>query len=71
MMKNETYQITGMSCEGCAARVRQAALSVPGVVEVQVDLEKGLSHVQGEDASAAAVIGAVERFGFGAQGPVA
>ncbi len=71
MVKNETYKVTGMSCEGCAARVRQAALSVPGVEDAQVELEKGLLHVQGENASASAIVGAVERFGFGAQGPVA
>ena len=52
MMKTETYKITGMSCGGCAARVKQAALSMPDVREAD---------------TAQDVIDAVERFGFGAQ----
>ncbi len=68
-MKKEVYKITGMSCGGCAARVKQAAMNVPGVQSAEVDLERGLLHVENEDAEAQEIVEAVERMGFGAQGP--
>ncbi len=66
-MKTETYKVTGMSCNGCAARVKQAALSVPGVREADVELDKGELHVVREGGDAREIISAVERIGFGAQ----
>ena len=68
-MKKEVYKITGMSCSGCAARVKQAAMNVPGVRSAEVELEKGLLLVENEDAEAREIVEAVERMGFGAQGP--
>jgi copper chaperone CopZ len=40
-----TYTITGMTCEGCKAKVEKELLKVPNVTEVAVDLEKGEATV--------------------------
>lgn len=40
-----TYQITGMSCEGCSAHVKKILSKVPGVTEVSIDLSKGEAMV--------------------------
>jgi copper chaperone CopZ len=42
---NHTYQITGMTCEGCQKSVQEKLLSVPGVREVSVDLLMGEAHL--------------------------
>jgi len=35
-----TYQISGMTCSGCTAKVRQLLLNIPGITEIKTDLEK-------------------------------
>jgi Cu2+-exporting ATPase len=45
----QTYQITGMSCQGCREHVTKALAGVQGVAGVTVDLEKGEAVLQ-EDA---------------------
>ena len=40
------YQVTGMTCEGCARTVTEKLSAVPGVQSVQVNLEKGQASVQ-------------------------
>lgn len=34
------YQVTGMTCDGCARTVTEKLSAVPGVQSVQVNLEK-------------------------------
>lgn len=41
-----TLAITGMHCAGCAAGVRAALLSVPGVSSARVDLAEGRATVE-------------------------
>jgi copper ion binding protein len=38
-------QVTGMSCGNCVAHVKKALASVPGVTEVDVNLEKKAATV--------------------------
>ncbi len=66
-MTTQTYAVTGMSCNGCAARVRQAALAVPGVHRAEVSLEKGQLRVEREGSDTQAVVHALEDIGFGAK----
>ncbi|MEP2275325.1 MAG: heavy metal translocating P-type ATPase [Reichenbachiella sp.] len=40
-----TYQITGMTCEGCSAHVKKILSKVPGVTAVSIDLSKGEAMV--------------------------
>lgn len=58
--------VTGMSCGHCEKAVQSALKSVPGVQDVQVDLQGGRATVQGE-ADPQALIAAVTEEGYGAQ----
>ncbi|MBD5560761.1 MAG: heavy metal translocating P-type ATPase [Clostridia bacterium] len=58
------YNVTGMSCAACSARVEKAVSAVPGVNTCAVNLLTGSIGVEGGDS--AAVIAAVEAAGYGA-----
>ncbi len=64
-MKQQQYQVTGMSCAACVARVEKAARGVPGVTDCAVSLLTNSMTVEG-DADPAAVAAAVTRAGYGA-----
>ena len=59
------YNVTGMSCAACSARVEKAVSAVPGVTSCAVSLLTNSMGVEG-DAAPDAVIAAVERAGYGA-----
>lgn len=40
-------QVTGMTCSHCVRAVSDAVRAVPGVTDVQVDLDSGLVQVAG------------------------
>lgn len=40
-----TYKVSGMTCEGCTAKVSHLLKKVPDVTDVQMDLDKGLAIV--------------------------
>ncbi|MCM1499132.1 MAG: heavy metal translocating P-type ATPase [Clostridium sp.] len=61
----EQYNITGMSCAACSARVEKAVLKVEGVSSCSVSLLTNSMGVQGT-AGAAQIIKAVEEAGYGA-----
>lgn len=63
-----TFDVTGMTCAACSARVKKAASNVPGVATVAVNLLKNSMEVDfdGEAATLAAVSAAVEKAGYGA-----
>ncbi len=65
----ETFDITGMTCAACSARVQKAASAVDGVDEANVNLLKNSMELvyDGEAATASAVIAAIERAGYGAR----
>ena len=64
----ETFDIQGMICAACSARVQRAASDVPGVTEANVNLLKNSMELDfdGTDATAAAVVAAIEGAGYGA-----
>jgi Cu+-exporting ATPase len=65
-----TLSISGMTCASCSARVEKALAKVPGVLESSVNLATEQASVTlARGASAAALIAAVERAGYGAQLP--
>ena len=64
-MGMEQYQVTGMSCAACSARVEKAVSGVPGVTSCAVSLLTNSMGVEGT-ASSAEVIRAVEAAGYGA-----
>ena len=59
------YQVTGMSCAACSARVEKAVSGVEGVESCSVSLLTNSMGVEGT-ASPEAVIAAVEAAGYGA-----
>ena len=61
----EQYNVTGMSCAACSARVEKAVKKVPGVTSCSVSLLTNSMGVEGT-ASAAAILSAVQEAGYGA-----
>ena len=61
----EQYQVTGMSCAACSARVEKAVSHVPGVTSCSVSLLTNSMGVEGS-ASPQDIIKAVEEVGYGA-----
>ena len=61
----EQYNVTGMSCAACSARVEKAVNAVPGVTSCSVSLLTNSMGVEGT-ASSAEIIQAVQKAGYGA-----
>ena len=61
----EQYNVTGMSCAACSARVEKAVSKVPGVTSCSVSLLTNSMGVEGT-ASPDEIIAAVEEAGYGA-----
>ncbi|MGL4724963.1 MAG: copper-exporting P-type ATPase CopA [Scandinavium sp.] len=58
--------INGMSCASCVSRVQNALAAVPGVTQARVNLAERTALVMGS-ASAANLVQAVEKAGYGAE----
>ena len=61
----EQYNVTGMSCAACSARVEKAVKNVPGVTACSVSLLTNSMGVEGT-ASPADIVKAVQDAGYGA-----
>ena len=59
------YNVTGMSCAACSARVEKAVGKVPGVTSCSVSLLTNSMGVEG-DVTPEQIIAAVEQAGYGA-----
>ena len=62
----EQYNVSGMSCAACSARVEKAVLGVDGVTSCSVSLLTNSMGVEGT-ADESAIIEAVRAAGYGAQ----
>lgn len=62
----QQYNITGMSCAACSARVEKAVSKVPGVSSCSVNLLTNSMGVEGT-ASVESIVSAVEKAGYGAE----
>ncbi|MCQ2614128.1 MAG: heavy metal translocating P-type ATPase, partial [Treponemataceae bacterium] len=60
------YEVTGMSCAACVARVEKAVSKVPGVTNCSVNLLTNSMVLEGT-ASEREIISAVEKAGYGAK----
>ncbi len=49
-MENVTFEVKGMSCEGCQSAVQKAIGSLEGVVSAQVDLQGASATVDFDEA---------------------
>ena len=59
------YNVTGMSCAACSARVEKAVAKLKGVTACSVNLLTGSMGVEG-DVAPETVISAVRAAGYGA-----
>lgn len=62
----ERYEITGMSCAACSARVEKAVKKLDGVTGCSVSLLTNSMGVEGT-ATEAEIVAAVEKVGYGAK----
>ncbi|MBP3892944.1 MAG: heavy metal translocating P-type ATPase [Atopobiaceae bacterium] len=64
----ETFDITGMTCAACSARVQKAAGEVAGVTEANVNLLKNSMELvyDGDPQTVTAVCAAIDKAGYGA-----
>ena len=58
-----TVKIKGMSCQHCVASTTKALEALPGISDVQVDLDKGEARFQG-DVDNQAIKDAITKIGF-------
>ena len=64
---NVTFNITGMTCAACSARVEKVTAEVPGVKKAEVNLLAGTMRVEAEnEACCNQIISAVQNAGYGA-----
>ena len=67
---NVKFDVTGMTCAACAARVEKAACSVPGVEHAEVNLLANTLRAELPNQEAAqSIIAAVEQAGYHAAFP--
>jgi copper chaperone CopZ len=59
-MNEQTYTVTGMTCDHCVRAVTQEIEGLPGVTDVEIDLPSGRVTVRSDalldDASVAAAV---------------
>ena len=67
-MRKEIFNVTGMTCSACAARVERAVKKIEGTADVSVNLLTNTMTLAYDEAAAnpAAIIAAVEDAGYGA-----
>ena len=66
-MENLTFDVQGMTCQGCVASVTRVLRAVPGVSDVTVTLKPGTANVVYDSArtTATALKAAVQDAGYG------
>ncbi len=61
------FEVTGMTCAACSARVEKVTGQIPGVQKAEVNLLAGRLSVEADDPEIAeSIIDAVEKAGYGA-----
>jgi copper chaperone len=63
-MSEQTYRVTGMTCEHCVAAVTGEIGRLDGVTAVAVDLESGRVVVTGEGYTREQLVAAVDETGY-------
>ena len=61
------FEVSGMTCAACAARVEKAASGVTGVSQVQVNLLRNTMTLESQDDVSAEVIAQITAAGYGAR----
>jgi copper chaperone len=63
-MSRLTFKVPDMSCGHCVSSVSGAVSDLPGVTEVNVDLERKLVEVDGDGVDVAPVEEAIREAGY-------
>ena len=65
-MEHATFNVNGMTCQGCVASVTRVLKAVPGVSDVAVTLQPGAAKVTYDEARTAlpALKAAIEDAGY-------
>lgn len=64
MPQTLTYTVQGMTCGHCKATITSEVLAVPGVVDVEVDLDTKRVVVSGDALHDRALRGAISEAGY-------
>ena len=63
-MATQTITVSGMTCQHCAASVREELSEIPGLTVLDIDVASGKVTIEGSDFSEDAVAAAVEEAGY-------
>ena len=69
MEKRQSIELSveGMSCEHCAAAIKERLGSLPGVTEVDVDLDKAKVTAKGNGLDGSALAREIDSLGYEAK----
>jgi copper chaperone CopZ len=59
-----TYSVPGMSCGHCRAAITAEVSAVPGVQQVDVDLDTKLVAISGSGLESTALVAAIDEAGY-------
>jgi copper chaperone len=62
--QESTYSVPGVSCAHCREAITVEVEKIAGVASVDVDLERKVVTVRGDDVEDAAVRGAIDEAGY-------
>ena len=63
LLKRE-FQVTGITCQGCAGKLKTALNALDDIVKTEVDVEAGLVTVSGNSLNEARLLAEIRRCGF-------
>jgi copper chaperone CopZ len=64
MTDTATYSVPGMSCGHCRAAITTEVCAVPGVQQVDVDLDAKLVRISGENLDDSTLVAAIDEAGY-------
>jgi copper chaperone len=64
MNETITYSVPGMSCGHCRAAITAEVTAIPGVDQIDVDLDTKLVRISGDSLDDAALVAAIDEAGY-------
>jgi copper ion binding protein len=64
MSQSTTFSVPGVSCGHCRAAISDEVGQLDGVTTVEVDVERKLVRVTGEQLDGAAIVAAIDDAGY-------
>ncbi|HPR62640.1 MAG TPA: heavy-metal-associated domain-containing protein [Thermoanaerobaculia bacterium] len=58
------FQVTGMGCDHCAAKIQKSLHVLKGVARVDVNPVSGIVQVEGGDLDRTVIVSTIEREGY-------